>query len=556
MIVSPTLVNLESLLDLSARLNESRDEEYILSSVLLSLMGKLRLTRACALRPSDERDGYEVAASKGKISFESIVLPEIREFVPLEPITHAELWNHGFRFCVPACYQDRVLALLCLGERLAEPELSDEEAQYASLVAMITANALQHLKTLDSLIQAKNSVEHRNQLLTSIFEMSRDFSTLLTREQILRLLSYRLMGQMMVSKFALLLHQNGDYEVIINRLGAIPDAEILCRFAHIEETLPVETITGEEQAIFRNSNIEIYSTMMVNGECKGILLIGRKLHGGRFSPDDLQFIEALGNTAIAALENARLFQEELMKKRLESELSLAKDIQSGLLPRSLPQSEKFQIAATTIQTSHVGGDYYDVIPLSGEQILFAVADVSGKGMPAALLMSNVQASLRTLAPLSIPIREIVTRINSIIYHNTTSDKFVTLFCGILDTVNNRFTYINAGHNPPLLLSQDGSFRELSEGGLILGIMDGDIPYAVGSESILGSEVLLMFSDGVSEAMNPAREEFTEERIKQVLAQARDKDADEILAELLAALREHTLGAAQSDDITMLVVKGV
>lgn len=295
--------------------------------------------------------------------------------------------------------------------------------------------------------------------------------------------------------------------------------------------------------------------MYVQGAVRGILLIGKRMNGENFTNENLQFIEALGNTAIAALENERLFQEELDKKQLEREMELALEIQKNLLPDDIPPIPGFDVAGKSIPARLVGGDYFDVIKLSENRYLFAIADVSGKGMPAALLMANVQAALRSLAPLDLPLKQLIERVNQIVYQNTSADKFVTFFGGILDCTSKEFHYINAGHNPPMLFrAASGAIEMLTEGGIILGITDAPFEYLSGNASFGKKDVLALFTDGITEAMNKNRKEFGEDRLKFEVSNCIESKSNDIISNIINAVTEHAGEAVQSDDITLLIIK--
>ncbi|MBK9247372.1 MAG: PP2C family protein-serine/threonine phosphatase [Ignavibacteria bacterium] len=555
---SSSLINLESLLELSARLNESNDEEFILNSTLLTLMGKLRIVRACALLPDLELTTFEIALAKGRINIESVRYFELRTFRELDTTIPSEqiLLNSGYVYGIPICYHHSLLAGICLGKPLLGA-LTSEERHYASLVCTIAANALQNARSTQSLLRSRTQIEIRNQLVTAMFEMSREFSTVLSKDQILKMFSYRLMGQLMVSRFSMFLRRPDDiFEVIINRLGVEIPQDFLREFAGISLPTVTEYIpTSHDIKEFTESHgIKVISQMMIQGEVKGVLVVGRKMHGELYSRDNISFIEALGNTTISALENARLFQEEVNKKRLESELALAHDIQTKLLPGIIPSLPGFDLAAASISSKQVGGDYYDFIQLSTTEMLIAIADVSGKGMPASLLMANVQAALRVLAPLRLDLPDMVERINAIIYQNTGADKFITFFCGIIDSDTGQFAYINAGHNPPMLLRKDKSIHELKEGGIILGILDTPPPYRMGYTIIERGETLLLYTDGVSEAMNPKDEEFGEAQTTSFLREFSSLPAVDIVDKLIEAVQYHAGIAPQSDDITLAIIK--
>ncbi|MBS1538972.1 MAG: SpoIIE family protein phosphatase [Bacteroidetes bacterium] len=554
--MTSSLINLESLLELSARLNESSDEDFILNSALLTLMGKLRIVRASILLPNSEQTEFTVILAKGRTSISSLEYFEVKVFRELANAGgEGVLRENKYHFVMPLCHQNNLLAVICLGKPFGL-EFSDEEQHYASLVSVVAANALQNARSIQSLLRSKTQIEQRNQLVTAMFEMSREFSTLLSREQIIKLFSYRLMGQTMVSRFSMFILKDGVFEQIIHRLNVDIPQEYLWEFAGIQQSNITQYIPSSDEIkeFTTKNNINVVSQMMIQGEVKGVLVVGKKLHGGLFLRDDISFIEALGNTALSALENARLFQEEINKKRLETEINLAHEIQMKLLPANIPHFEGYDLAAVSISSKQVGGDYYDFIRLSEVEMLVAIADVSGKGMPASLLMANVQAALRALAPLRLELPELTERINSIVYQNTGADKFITFFCGIINNEDSTFRYVNAGHNPPILLRKDNSIIELREGGIILGILDFTPPYKQGKITFENDDVLLLYTDGVSEAMNLQNVEFSEESTAMTLREFKSESANEIVKNFIKTVQSHAGDAPQSDDITLAVVK--
>ncbi|HEX9614679.1 MAG TPA: PP2C family protein-serine/threonine phosphatase, partial [Bacteroidota bacterium] len=279
-----------------------------------------------------------------------------------------------------------------------------------------------------------------------------------------------------------------------------------------------------------------------------------KLRGERYSQGDLEFLYSLANLAIISIENARLFQETLEKQRMEDELKIAREIQQGLLPQKLPEIPGIDIAAANVSSKQVGGDYYDVLQRAENEYVIAIGDVSGKGTPAALLMASVQAALRALIPLHNDLPEATARINELTCDNTGGDKFITFFLGIVDVALNTLRYVNAGHNPPLLIRKDGSLLRLTEGGLILGIMKTTEPYQEGLVELESGDLLFLFTDGVSEAMNVSGVDFTDERLEALVKSVADKSASEVLQKVRAEVEEFSRGTQQSDDITMLVLK--
>lgn len=555
-------INLSSLLDLSAKLNETTDPTEILNIALLSLMGKLRVLRGCAyLIDTMMDDVLLLTVQKGKVELPYIitndVLFESNNSDIKEPfVLHGKLAEAGLVVGSTIMIQDRLRAVICLSNNFTNQQFDSAELNYISLVSTIVSNALNTSDMFTKIKQDKLAVEQRNQLLETLFEMSTELGAVFTREQIIQTFSFRLMGQLMVSKFALAFkNSQQEMELLVNRFGVLFEKGKINLLDKLTTLRLVEelNIDQEHKSILINSGIAMLSPLKVKGDIRGVLAVGKKMRG-EFTEFDKKFIEALGSTVITALENARLFQQEVEKKRMEGELDVARTIQRKLLPESCPVIDGCSISAINISSKQVGGDYYDCIyDKELHRTYFAIADVSGKGMPASLLMANLQAAYRVLIPLKLPIEELTARLNDIIYINTTPDKFVTLFCAELCHHTNTLTYTNAGHNPPILMTSEGAITELQEGGIILGAMETMIPYQSGTVTVRSGDVILLYTDGISEAMNNDNVEFGEDTLRLVLHESRTKTSDEILQSVVSAVNIHVGSAPQSDDITAMAI---
>ncbi len=253
-----------------------------------------------------------------------------------------------------------------------------------------------------------------------------------------------------------------------------------------------------------------------------------------------------------AAEEARAREEVLIHlQEQEREIAEAKAIQEKLLPRDIPQLPGYKIASAWQSARLVGGDYFDILPLDEKTLGICIADVAGKGMPAALLMSNLQAAVRGLSSPSLAPDLLCSRLNSIVYRNTDSDRFITFFYAHLDGPTRRLAYVNAGHNAPFVVRSDGSHERLREGGAVLGVFDSR-NYEMGSVQLFPGDRVILFTDGVTEACSPAGEEFGEARLLRLLEDHRKLSADELQAKILAVTSESSGGRWQ-DDATLLVL---
>lgn len=284
----------------------------------------------------------------------------------------------------------------------------------------------------------------------------------------------------------------------------------------------------------------------------GVLQLLNK-HRGLFSRDDENFIRALSIHAAIAIENARLYESEKEYQQMREEVRLAAKIQLELLPKSAPKVGGYDIAGKSIPAKVVGGDYFDFIPINDNRLAICLGDVSGKGLPASLLMANLQATLRGQTFRDCSPSDCLIRSNKLLFRSTSSDKFVTVVYGLLDTSQHTFRYSNAGHDNPFLISADKSIMRLRAGGIVLGIMDG-FSFEEETFEIKPGDFIVIYSDGITEAMNTKEDMFGEDRLAAILTEHSYNSAQQIIDAVLDAVRKFAGNAPQSDDMTIVVVK--
>ena len=272
-----------------------------------------------------------------------------------------------------------------------------------------------------------------------------------------------------------------------------------------------------------------------------------------YSEDDLNFLAVFASQAAVFIERARLHRQILANKRLQEQLNVARMIQSSFLPRKNPDVKGFDIAGRNIPSLEVGGDYYDFIEIVDNQIGIAIADVSGKGMPASLIMAAFRASLIAEIRNNYAIRTILQKVNRLLNESIDSGNFVTAVYGVLDSKNRIFTFSNAGHNPPILIRKDGSYEELTEGGLALGIID-DRTYEERPVYVAPGDLIVCFTDGVTEATNSRGELYGEQLLMSILVNNRDKSAEELVGLVIDSVNEFVSEEFEPDDLTLIVVK--
>ena len=293
--------------------------------------------------------------------------------------------------------------------------------------------------------------------------------------------------------------------------------------------------------------------LQTDTQVTGLLYVDATDFVRSFDANDLSLLTVLANIAAIRIEHSRLLEVEQAEKFMARELEQAAEIQRGLLPRQTPEIPGLQLAGRSAPCRSVGGDYFDFFPLADGRLAFLVADVAGKGLSAALLMSNLQARVQALMEVETDIARLVTRLNHSLKANTPDNKFITGFFAILDPRTGAMTYTNAGHNPPVLVRRNGKAELLTAGGPVLGILP-NIPYLGGQTILAPGESLVLYSDGVSEAPNAAGEEFGEEAIAQIAVACHDRSAQETMLEIGRQLRAFLGDRQPIDDVTLLVVR--
>lgn len=293
--------------------------------------------------------------------------------------------------------------------------------------------------------------------------------------------------------------------------------------------------------------------LLVGNQMVGILAAYNKRGGQDFDDDDRRLLSIIGAQSAQVLERARLFQIEQDSIKINEELKMAHTIQMRLLPGTAPTIEGYDIHGLTVPAREVGGDYFDFMDMSGGCLGLALGDISGKGVPAALMMAHLQASLRSLAIQKKCCRDCVAGCNALLYRSTPTEKFATLFFGVLHPRKHRINYCNAGHEHPLILSEDGTVRALGTGGIPTGIME-DFNYEKGSEKLAPGEILLLFSDGVTDMVDSADIPFGQDRLLSCLRQNRHLPAEALARRIMTAVQEHAGSVDPLDDLTLMVVR--
>jgi phosphoserine phosphatase RsbU/P len=546
--------NLTALVEFSRVINSSFDLQFILNNILLTCMGKFFATKGLIGLNINSR--ILIRSSKG---INEKMLDSFPEISSNDVLHDHYLFNDFLKINKLSAVEkisssNDLVGLVCLGEKLNKSPYSEDDLEFLRTILNISASAIQNSIVLFELKRVNRILDSRIHRLNSLFELSKEFGLISEKSRATKLLVYSIIGQLLISKFAVVLSDGTNNQILESKF---PEADLLnaisdIKIQEIESPIVKNKIINQYNKLYE-LKIELIVPMQLHGETKGLILLGKRVNHIDFNESDIEFVYSVGSLAIISLENRRLFNEALEKQKMEEELEIARGIQKNLLPHSIPQYKNFDIAAYNITSKQVGGDFYDIIPLDESSFCIAIADVSGKGVPAALLTANLQAFLKIICKHGMSLSEATELINDLVTDNTMDGKFITFFWGVLDEEDLTFNYVNAGHNPPLLIRKNKIIK-LDKGGIILGVMKTFAPYESPTISLEKDDVIILFTDGVTEAMDKNGIEFSDEKLEELSLQSSDLSVSQIIDKIRISVTEFAAGTVQSDDITLMVVK--
>jgi sigma-B regulation protein RsbU (phosphoserine phosphatase) len=556
------LSELIALLEVATVLNSDvAGEDALGGAALPIIMRELEVERA-ALFVRSEDGAWALRASRGlpPAAPSTLRIAEPPDDLTVPGPDEEARTRHGLALLCPIRRRGLPIALLGVGPRSGGRAHGARARRVLRSVAACAAAPLESGLVHDELRGLTQKLSVKVFQLRNLFDISRELNVSFEEEAILGLIATAAMGHFVVSRCALYLRGPGGlflaHERGIRReveSAPIPPEESR---AALEDLTGPKAVSELRDGPLRRRLEEVRLALAVplagGAGAEGVLAIGERASGTPFSEEDREFALTLARQALAALENARLHRLRAEKQRQDRELQMARDIQRSLLPPRPPEVPGFEVAAESRSCYEVGGDWYDWIDLEGGRLALVIADVSGKGTPASLLMASVSASLRALAGTAAS-AQVIERLNRTFFASTQPGHYVTLFYGELDVASRRFVYVNAGHIPPFRVDGKGTVSRLPGGGLAVGLL-GHASYEAGEIVLQPGDVVAMVTDGVTEASSPEDCEFGDDRTGAALgAGAPGGSAAAILEGLLAAVAEWTGGANSSDDRTALVL---
>lgn len=398
----------------------------------------------------------------------------------------------------------------------------------------------------------KKQIEKKQLELNALLEITQAINSNVPEESLYKIFNFTLRSNLFIKKLALfVLDEVWNCKV---NFGTQKNFQKVRLEDHFKMIKKVHQMSEFEQCEFHEFDMVI--PVAHKSDTLALVFVGGidSAENGQDKDEGIKFIQALSNIIIVAIENKKLARRQLEQEAFRKELEIASDVQQFLFPEKLPNTELLKVEASYLPHDHVGGDYYDYVPINKNQFLICVADVSGKGIPAALMMSNFQASLRTLLRQTPNLKEIVEALNFQVLENTKGEKFITFFGAIYDISLKSMIYVNAGHNPPLLWTRKKGIQLLEEGSTVLGAMH-PLPFMnEGFVTDLDEFLLFCYTDGLTETANEAGAEFGLDMLKEYLEKNPTKDLKMIHQDIILMLDDFKGKNGYRDDITMLSCK--
>jgi sigma-B regulation protein RsbU (phosphoserine phosphatase) len=559
------LLEISTLFEFSQTLNSSLDIPSILDNMMLAAMGKMMLSRSAVLFHTTNNH-YTVRGVKGLSG--NLINLNVQIDNPIRsPLLHSKekedspfrhfLAENKLELVLPLNSRRKFSGLMALGAKLNGETFSSEEIQFLESLNNIALQAIENALGFDEVNAVNRKLDIKIQELKALFEVGHQLNGFFEESVILKQFSYSLMGQLLINQFFVTFMKNGKFSVIYARgsqFGSNDAAQLLKRFISLklERSKDIIKCSQDHYESLYKAGVRLIVPMNSQNTTSGYLFLGDKLDGLPLAENQYDFLITMANLALMALENARLFKETVEKKKLEEELNVAHAIQKRLLPAGMPNIRGYDIHGFNVSSKQVGGDYFDILKINDNEYILTIADVSGKGMPASLLMSNLQAGLQILSYENKPLSNITYQLNNLIYNNTSVEKYITFFILKMNISGGEYEYVNAGHNPPYIFDDKGNVTSLDIGGIILGMM-ANMPYETGYGKLAPKQCLTMFTDGVTEALNPENEEYGEKRVINFFtANYKQLNAKNLNDKLFNEL--NAFSPIQTDDITVLTLK--
>ena len=544
--------HLETLIDYTLTINSFKDIDRIINHFLLTLMGKFLISKITFY--IFENDKLRLVQTKG-IQLDnkySEIESKENDFAVNNKISEL-MSGYSLQHFKQVKLGDKLLGIILFSFHKPKTDFEGDEINLFESIVSLTSVVIENSLMIQNLDEVNRKLQTKISQTKSLFELSKEFSLLLDENDVYKFLSYTVMGNFMITRFALI-ELNGEQKSI---LGSNFDEE---KFQKLLDNL--DTTTIHSPIVLNHSNsintisglgVSLILPIEIKNKVTGLMICGERITKNQFSEDEIEFLQSIGSIAAISLENIKLFREMIEKQKIEEDIRIAREIQKNLFPKSFPQSTCYELFGMNIPSKKVGGDYFDCFRIDESRILILISDVVGKGIPASLIMSNLQAMIKVITNESFEIKEATKVINNLMKKNLSSGNFITFFWGILDEKNKTFEYVNAGHNPPFLI-RENAIKKLEKGGIILGVMEVKSQYESEIIELKKDDLICLYTDGFIEATDKMENEFSEKRFLENLIKYKNHSLEIITNKIIDDVLSYSANPDELDDLTILLAR--
>ncbi len=530
---------LQALLESAKLLSSSLALTDLLAHLLRTVMGRLLIGKALIAVDLDGNMRVALARGLPALSQGDLFTEEIGRTAKL-------------RQFFPIGQADQTIGVLAIG-RPARGSLEPDEEDFVKALLGLAASSIANAQAHEATVRSNEKLGQKVQELRALIDLVRGLSASLEPDDIAQMLTLTLAGRWVISKYGLVTWKT-DHPGILRQKGL--DLNFLLASKERWAQLLEPTLSSAETPLPSGS---LLLPLRSSAGTFGVVVCGPRLNKQPYTDADIEFGAGLAAQAAVSFDNAWHFRDTLVRQQMEKEVALAASIQRDLFPAELPKLTGCDIAARNRQAKQVGGDYYDVLPIRGTAPdlphLLCVVDISGKGMFAALLMSNIQATLRALLSREQPLSAVAEQANNLLHATTPANRYATAFLAQYDPSTGSCQWVNCGHNDGVILRKSGDVELMPCSGIALGLFPS-MAYDAQTFELHEGDLLAIYSDGVTEANDLAEQEFSLERLIAVLKAHRESKASDIVDRVIQEIDLFVGDAPQFDDITLMVMKRI
>lgn len=552
------LLDLFSIIDFTKSINSGSYYKN-LHVIVLNIMGELAATKGFICVRENSR--YRVMSHKGRLDTNKVedFINDRRYENDTTSAGDSSLEEIECALVIPV-KRNEIIAYIGLGGNLVNDIYEKKKDFYLKAFINIASLVIDNELLYKDQSDLNKQLEQKIYQLNTIFDISAELNMQLEESRILDITLHTIIGHFLISRAVIYTYIDKNHSDYI--IKGIKDKNELITSFYNESFISYLRgndfidISGADLDFLKpllDQNLYYIFPMRYKDKLIGAVLLGRKMGLYNLAQQDTDFLKTLLTQALVEILNIRLFKEYTEKTIMEREISIAKGIQERLLPKSIPELEGYSVDTHIIQCNELGGDFYNIYKMQENKYVFMVGDVSGKGIPAALIMSNIQALIQAIFQEDIDLSSGMEKINRLLFESTEQNRYATLIFLVLDIDSHNIHYINAGHNQPFLCKTDTELKYLDKGGIPIGIFP-KATYETETLSLETGDTIVLYTDGITEAQNPNEVEFGQLNLEKSIKENISLSPSDIIQRIISDLEQFKIGHRQNDDLTLLIIK--